>query len=56
MDRRTSLKLLALGPLPLAAGCTWTSDEVEEAHRQADRYDDVKGSGDYFVVTPTAAC
>ncbi len=23
---------------------------------EADRYDDVKGSGDYFVVTPTAAC
>jgi gluconate 2-dehydrogenase gamma chain len=36
MDRRTSLKLLALSPLPLAAGCTWSPDDVDHAHRQAD--------------------
>jgi hypothetical protein len=35
MDRRTSLKLLALGPLPLAAGCTWSTDDAERAQEQA---------------------
>lgn len=36
MDRRTSLKLFALAPLPVMAGCTWTSDDVEQARQQAE--------------------
>ena len=35
MDRRTTLKLLALAPLPFAAGCQWSDDDVEHAHQQA---------------------
>ena len=34
MDRRTTLKLFALAPLPFAMGCEWGPDEVEHAHRQ----------------------
>ncbi len=32
MDRRTSLKLLALAPLPVVAGCEWSSSDVQHAH------------------------
>ena len=35
MDRRSSLKLLAVTPLTLAAGCTLSSDDVQQAHEQA---------------------
>ncbi len=35
MDRRSSLKLVALAPLPFMAGCTWTTDDVEQAQQQA---------------------
>ncbi len=36
MDRRQSLKLFALAPLPFALGCEWGPDEVEHAHRQME--------------------
>ncbi len=32
MDRRSSLKLFALAPLPFVAGCQWTRNDVEHAH------------------------
>lgn len=35
MDRRTSLKLLALAPLPVVAGCEWSSSDVQHAHESA---------------------
>ena len=37
MDRRTSLKLFAVTPLTLAAGCTLSSDDLQQAHDQAAR-------------------
>lgn len=36
MDRRTSIKLALLAPPALAAGCTWTKNDVDSAHRRAD--------------------
>ena len=35
MDRRTSLKLALLAPPALAAGCTWTKNDVDSAHHRA---------------------
>lgn len=35
MDRRTTLKLLALAPLPVVAGCEWSSEDVQHAHERA---------------------